>query len=168
MSADPITIFDRRAWRLHRDRAARTGCVDFLHAEVADRLVERLDSAKRHFDTVLDLGAHNGALSRAIGRQSGIGRGRVVTVDPSLVFLKAGSGMPVAADPELIPFREGQFDLVISALALHWVGDLPGTLIQLRRVMRLDADPIFGGVVPYRGVDSDGGRKSRLERAAEG
>ena len=134
MSADPITIFDRRAWRLHRDRAARTGCVDFLHAEVADRLVERLDSAKRQFDTALDLGAHNGALSRAIGRRSGIEQ--VVTVDPSFAFLKAGCGMPVAADPELIPFREGQFDLVISALALHWVGDLPGTLVQLRRVLR--------------------------------
>ena len=134
MSVDPITIFDRRAWRLHRDRAARTGCVDFLHAEVADRLVERLDSAKRQFDTALDLGAHNGALSRAIGRRSGIEQ--VVTVDPSLAFLKAGCGMSVAADPELIPFREGQFDLVISALALHWVGDLPGTLVQLRRVLR--------------------------------
>ena len=72
MSADPITLFDRRAWRLHRDRAARTGCVDFLHAEVADRLVDRLDNLGRQFATALDLGAHNGALSRAIARRSEI------------------------------------------------------------------------------------------------
>ena len=26
---EPITLFDRRAWRLHRERAARRGCVDF-------------------------------------------------------------------------------------------------------------------------------------------
>jgi SAM-dependent methyltransferase len=136
MSADPITLFDRRAWRLHRDRAARTGCVDFLHAEVADRLVERLDDVGRQFGTALDLGAHNGALSRAIARRSGIER--VVTADPSLAFLKAGYSLSVAADPELIPFREGRFDLVISALALHWVHDLPGTLVQLRRVLRRD------------------------------
>jgi NADH dehydrogenase [ubiquinone] 1 alpha subcomplex assembly factor 5 len=136
MSADPITLFDRRAWRLHRDRAARTGCVDFLHAEVADRLVERLDNVGRRFDTALDLGAHSGALSRAIARRSGIER--VVTVDPSLAFLRAGYRMSVAADPELIPFRDGCFDLVISALALHWVHDLPGTLVQLRRVLRRD------------------------------
>jgi len=32
-----FTLFDRRAWRLHRDRAARYGGVEFLHAEVADR-----------------------------------------------------------------------------------------------------------------------------------
>jgi len=136
MSADPMTLFDRRAWRLHRDRAARTDCVDFLHAEVADRLVERLDEVGRQFGTALDLGAHNGALSRAIARRSGIER--VVTMDPSLAFLKAGYSISIAADPELIPFREECFDLVISALALHWVHDLPGTLVQLRRVLRRD------------------------------
>ena len=40
-SADPFALFDRRAWRLHRDRAARSGCVDFLHSEVADRIIDR-------------------------------------------------------------------------------------------------------------------------------
>jgi NADH dehydrogenase [ubiquinone] 1 alpha subcomplex assembly factor 5 len=136
MSAEPMTLFDRRAWRLHRDRAARTGCVDFLHAEVAGRLVERLDNVGRQFGTALDLGAHNGALSRAMARRAGIES--VVTVDPSLAFLKTGYSMSVVADPELIPFCEGRFDLVISALVLHWVHDLPGTLVQLRRVLRRD------------------------------
>ncbi len=134
MSADPITLFDRHAWRLHRDRAARSGCIDFLHAEVADRLVERLDDVGREFRRALDLGTHNGVLSRAIERRSGIEW--VVMVDPSLAFLKCGCGTPVAADPDLVPFREQSFDLVVSALALHWVGDLPGALVQLRRVLQ--------------------------------
>ena len=136
MSADPITLFDRRAWRMHRDRAARTGCIDFLHAEVAERLIERLDDVRRDFRTVLDLGPHSGALSRALERRPRIER--VVAVDPSTTFLSGGCGRPVAADPELVPFREHCFDLVVSALALHWVGDLPGALIQLRRVLRPD------------------------------
>ena len=39
----PLMLFDRRARRRHRDRAAGHGCVEFLHREVADRLIERLD-----------------------------------------------------------------------------------------------------------------------------
>jgi SAM-dependent methyltransferase len=127
-------LFDRRAWRLHRDRAARSSRVDFLHSEVADRLVERLDDVGRQFRTALDLGTHNGALLRALGSRPEIET--VVAADPSFVFLDRGRGMRVAADPELIPFRERSFDLTVSALALHWVGDLPGTLVQLRRVLK--------------------------------
>ena len=127
-------LFDRRAWRLHRDRAARNGCVDFLHSEVADRILDRLDDVGRGFRTVLDLGAHSGALSRALERRPEIET--VVAADPSVVFLDRGHGMRVAADPELIPFRQRSFDLAVSALALHWVDDLPGTLVQLRQVLK--------------------------------
>ena len=133
-SADPSALFDRRAWRLHRDRAARSGCVDFLHSEVADRLVERIDDVGRQFRTVLDLGAHCGVLSRALSRRPEIET--VVATDPSPAFLVGADGMRVVADPELIPFGKGSFDLAVSALALHWVGDLPGTLIQLRGVLK--------------------------------
>ena len=135
-SADPTTLFDRRAWRLHRDRAARSGCVGFLHVEVADRLVERLDDVGRQFRIALDLGCHNGAVSRALICRPGIER--VVSADPSAGFVLRGRGIRIAADPELVPFREKSFDLVVSALALHWVGDLPGALIQLRRILKPD------------------------------
>jgi NADH dehydrogenase [ubiquinone] 1 alpha subcomplex assembly factor 5 len=128
-----MTLFDRGAWRLHRDRAARNGCVDFLHAEVADRLVERLDEFGRQFRTALDIGAHNGALSRALRLRPGMER--VVATDPSPAFLARGLGMRVAADFDFVPFREGSFELAVSVLALHWVGDLPGALAQFRRVL---------------------------------
>ena len=45
------------------------------------------------------------------------------------------SGERVAADPELAPFRDASFDLVVSNLVLHWAADLPGALVQLRRVL---------------------------------
>jgi NADH dehydrogenase [ubiquinone] 1 alpha subcomplex assembly factor 5 len=135
-TADPFSLFDRCAWRLHRDRAARKGCVDFLHSEVADRIIDRLDVIDHRFCTVLDLGTHNGALFRALERRPEIET--VVTADPSFVFLDRLHGLRVAADPELVPFAEGSFDLAVSALALHWVGDLPGTLLQLRRALKPD------------------------------
>jgi NADH dehydrogenase [ubiquinone] 1 alpha subcomplex assembly factor 5 len=134
--ADPITLFDGRALRLHRDRAARSGCVDFLHSEAAARLTDRLDDIGRPFRTVLDLGTYNGALSRAIERRPGTER--IIAADLSFVFLRIGRGISVLLDPALVSFREQSFDLVVSALALHWVGDLPGALVQLRRVLRPD------------------------------
>jgi NADH dehydrogenase [ubiquinone] 1 alpha subcomplex assembly factor 5 len=139
-------IFERSAWRRHRERAARSGCVDFLHAEIAERLVDRIDAIGRSFHRVLDLGAHGGALSRRLAARPGIGQ--IVAVDPARGFIARQSGTRVVADPELIPFYDKSFDLAISALALHWAADLPGTLIQLRRALKPDGlllAAMFGG-----------------------
>ncbi len=76
------------------------------------------------FRAVLDLGAHSGTLSRALAARPGVER--VVAADPALGFLRRSAALPVAADPELLPFRAASFDLAVSALALHWVADLPG------------------------------------------
>lgn len=134
-------LFDRRAWRLHRDRAARIvgaqpGAADFLHAEVVDRLIDRLGLVGREFPIALDLGARGGALARLLALRPGALR--VVTADPSAAFLATAPGPRVAADPELLPFREASFDLIASVLALHWTADLPGALVQLRRALRPD------------------------------
>jgi SAM-dependent methyltransferase len=82
----------------------------------------------------LDLGAHHGALSRALGGRPGLEW--VVAADPSFGFLAKLSGVRVAADPDLVPFRDGSFDLVASMLELHWAGDLPGALVQIRRILK--------------------------------
>ncbi|HEY1432834.1 MAG TPA: methyltransferase domain-containing protein [Stellaceae bacterium] len=173
----PFMLFDRRALRLHRDRAARSGGVEFLHAEVADRLTERLEEIHREFRVTLDLGAHFGALSRALAQRPGVER--VVTADPSAGFLeRLGGGIRVAADPDLIPFRDRSFDLAVSALALHWAGDLPGSLVQIRRVLRaggLFLAAMFGGstLVELRTalieaeVIEEGGVSPRVSPAAE-
>ncbi|HEV8679560.1 MAG TPA: methyltransferase domain-containing protein, partial [Stellaceae bacterium] len=54
----------------------------------------------------------------------------------------------VAADPELLPFRDASFDLIVSNLVLHWAADLPGALVQLRRALKPDGlllAALFGG-----------------------
>jgi NADH dehydrogenase [ubiquinone] 1 alpha subcomplex assembly factor 5 len=145
-----ILPFDRQAWRRHRDRAAHAGPVDFLHHEVIDRLLDRLADVRRRFPAALDLGARDGRLTAALLRRPGTER--VVAAEPSLAFLARLPGpapvLRVAADPELSPFRPASFDLAVSALALHWVGDLPGALVQLRRALRPDGlflAALFGG-----------------------
>ncbi|TMJ49969.1 MAG: methyltransferase domain-containing protein [Alphaproteobacteria bacterium] len=108
------------------------------------------EPARRHvggrFRTAIDVGAQSGALSRALARHPGIEW--VVAADPSFEFLARGAGDRVAADPELVPFREASFELAISCLALHWVGDLPGALVQFRRILKpggLFLAAMFGG-----------------------
>ena len=44
----------------------------------------------------------------------------------------------VAADEEALPFADASLDLVVSALALQSVNDLPGTLVQIRRALKPD------------------------------
>src|SRR5665811_183753 len=41
--------------------------------------------------------------------------------------------LPAVLDEEFLPFASGSFDLVVASLSLHWINDLPGALIQLRR-----------------------------------
>ena len=141
-----IEVFDRRAVRRHRERAAKTlAAHDFLLREVADRLAERLDDVTRRFPLALDLGCHDGALGRALGgcgRRGG--RGGIETLvqsdlSPAMAEKAADCGRPaLAADEEALPFAEATFDAVFSLLSLHWVNDLPGALIQVRRALKPD------------------------------
>ena len=72
LGSSPTALFDRRAWRAHRNRAA-AGAVDFLHDEIGDRLLDRLDLVNRDFPDVLDLGARERRPRRA-GSQRGRAR----------------------------------------------------------------------------------------------
>ena len=44
----------------------------------------------------------------------------------------------IVADEEALPFRDASLDLVVSALALQFVNDLPGALVQIRRALKPD------------------------------
>ncbi|HET7680243.1 MAG TPA: methyltransferase domain-containing protein [Xanthobacteraceae bacterium] len=136
-------IFDRRLLRARRRRAAALGPADFLLARVADDLAERLSGVLRRFDLAADLGTPGEHLRQALAASGKVGK--VIAVDALADFSlsrlggRVGEAAPlVAADEEALPFREGSLDLVVSALALHFVNDLPGTLIQIRRALKPD------------------------------
>lgn len=141
-----IQVFDRRAVRLHRDRAAQTLLVvaDLLQ-DCALRLLDRLDDTTRQFSRALDVGGRGvvAPLLRARGIET-------IACDPS-PRMAALSGAPcLAADAEMLPFALGSFDLVVASLSLHWVNDLPGALIQLRHALRPDG--LFLASIPVVGT----------------
>ncbi len=127
-------VFDRRAVRLHRDRAAATvsRVADILQ-EAAGRLVDRLDDTTHRFACALDVGGRGivAPLLRARGIDT-------VAADLSPRMAALNGGISVAADEEFLPFAPGSFDLIVASVSLHWVNDLPGALIQLRRALRPD------------------------------
>lgn len=130
-----MLVFDRRAVRLHRDRAAPLFAHhDFLMREAAERLCERLADCRRTFPVALDIGSHGGMLADMLGAQVG----RLVQCDLSAAMLRRADGPRVAADEEMLPFAPGSFDLVLSGMSLHWVNDLPGALLQIRQTLKPD------------------------------
>ena len=126
-------IFDRPLLRARRARAAALGPATFLIERAADDLAGRLSAVLRKFDLAVDLGTPSGAVRRALADRVGA----IVAVDPIAAHL-AGEPLAVVADEEMLPFRDGSLDLVVSALALQFVNDLPGTLIQIRRALKPD------------------------------
>jgi SAM-dependent methyltransferase len=130
-------IFDRSLVRARRRRAAARGPATFLLDRVAAELAERLAAVLRRFERALDLGTPGEAVHLAL---AGIGSVGTIVVTDTVPPIGAGHVPPlfVVADEEALPFREAAFDLVISALALQFVNDLPGTLVQIRRVLKPD------------------------------
>jgi NADH dehydrogenase [ubiquinone] 1 alpha subcomplex assembly factor 5 len=121
-----IAIFDRQALRRHRARAAcRDANSAFLFREGAERLLDRLADIKRGFVRALDLESRDPLIAEQL-LAAGI---------ETVVAGRAGS---LAVDLEALPFAPASFDLVVSSLAFHWINDLPGTLLQLRYMLKPD------------------------------
>ena len=134
---DPLLVFDRTVLRQRRDRAARDwDSQAFLKREIAERLVERLDDVRRSFSRALDLGCHGDEVAAALRNRTAIGQ--LVRSDLGFAFARHAGGPAVVADEEALPFEPQSFDLVLSAMSLHWVNDLPGTLIQIGRILKPD------------------------------
>jgi SAM-dependent methyltransferase len=132
--ADNPMIFDRALLRRRRRRAAALGPATFLLDRVAGDLAERLATVLRRFEVAVDLGTPGDAVRNALVRLESVGR--IVAAD---VMPDAARGeIVVAADAEALPFGDATLDLVVSALALQFVNDLPGVLVQIRRALRPD------------------------------
>jgi SAM-dependent methyltransferase len=153
--------FDRRLLRLRRDRAAATvGRVMPVLDAVAERLLDRLDDTTRRFARALEIGGRGAIAPRLLDR----GIGLVVSADLSAGMAARAGGLAVAADEEALPFAPASFDLVVACGSLHWVNDLPGALVQIRRI--LAPDGLFLAALPC--LPSLGPLRAALAAAEDG
>jgi SAM-dependent methyltransferase len=129
-------LFDRKLLLSRRERARRSGGIpDFLLRRVAVEIHERIPGFQRHFARILFHGAFGGALRDSLAPELFPNAFSVAMEDH-----QAASECPltVIADEEALPFRDGAFDLIVSALSIQLLNDLPGALIQIRRALKPD------------------------------
>ncbi len=116
MSDSPAYIFDTNSMLRNRRRSAQMGAeFDFLRAEIADRMQDRLLEINRTFSTPLDIGGDYGRLNG---------------------WPKTSPTAEISDAPLDLP--EATYDLVVSNLHMHWVNDLPGLLVQANRALKPD------------------------------
>jgi len=173
--------FNRRLMRRRRDRAAAGfSGFGFLVAEVAARLVDRLDDISRSFADVAILGSHTGQVGALLAARPGVAR--LVQSDLSSVMAaeaRANNAIAtIVADEEFLPWAEQSLDLLISNLVLHGVNDLPGALVQIRRALKPDGvflASMFGGetlrelreVMLAAEIETAGGASPRVSPMAD-
>jgi SAM-dependent methyltransferase len=115
--------------RQRHARALAAGAADFLLAQATEEILDRLGAVRRRFTAIADLGTALPLLTERIAQT--YPSARVTRLAPL-------DRVDVMGDVELLPFGRDAFDLAVSALALQDVNDLPGTLAQIRRILKPD------------------------------
>jgi SAM-dependent methyltransferase len=115
-------LFDRALLRARQGRALGLGPATFLLDRVAEDVAERLHAVLREFKNAADVGTPGGQVRDVLTR-------RVNQL--ARIELPDRESEPLSLAPESL-------DLVVSALALQFVNDLPGVLAQIRRALRPD------------------------------
>ena len=141
MTVSPPIIFDRAGYRARRERAAKAGETSFLVNMALSAIAERIAVVNRRFENALNLGSHFFASSGLVDLAD-----NWTNAGPASALGK--SAAQVIADEETLPFADQSFDLIVSALSLHAVNDLPGALSQICRALKPDGlfmAAMFGG-----------------------
>ncbi len=133
-------LFNRKLLIKNRNHASMAWDeLNFLKIAASERLADRLEDLQRTFPLGLDLGAHAGEISCATLHNKKIEKcfrsDLAEKFHPHLV-----------CDEEFLPFAPQSFDIILSGLSLHWVNDLPGTLIQCHRILKPEG--LFLAVLP--------------------
>src|SRR6202045_3182887 len=126
MVYEPTTapvLFDRYLLCSRLDRAQRLGPATFLLDRVAEDMAERLNAVLRDFKSAADVGTPGDQLRQGL---AGRRLAHIARVD-----LPDRESEPLSLQTESL-------DLVVSALALQFVNDLPGVLAQIRRALKPD------------------------------
>jgi SAM-dependent methyltransferase len=133
----PTRVFDRALLdeRRRRALARQAPGADFLLRAVADDLIDRLATIKRRFPIAVELGSPTPYLADRLAASGQVDE--VIRMD-RLPEALARDHAAMVGDEEALPFAPASLDLIVSALALQWVNDLPGAFTQIRRALRPD------------------------------
>ncbi|MDP4593678.1 MAG: class I SAM-dependent methyltransferase [Beijerinckiaceae bacterium] len=128
-------IFDTALGKARLLRARASGPATFLLDRVIDDLMERLAATMRPFPRVADMATPVNSLVRALAAAT---PERALTYFAPVPEEPGTTWQTIVGNLEHIDLPPGSFDLALSALALQAVNDLPGALLQIRRLLAPD------------------------------
>ncbi|KAI3648003.1 hypothetical protein MP228_008224 [Amoeboaphelidium protococcarum] len=154
-------VFDSALVKRHKILAATTpGLVDrarkadkYLRQEVSERLLDRLYDFKadyRQFTRVLDFGSGSGFFKSLVDQEDiyheDFGVKELIQYDLDAAILERDSdnssgnksitNVTGEMDGVRLPFKDNEFNLIVSSMSMHWINDIPGTLSELYRVLK--------------------------------
>jgi SAM-dependent methyltransferase len=127
-------LFDRSVRHLRSRRAHIHGPGNIAMQRLAEDMADRLAAVMRDFETAVDLGSPHEAIEQVLHAYSRVQN--VIYAGPARKV--APETRAVTANEEMLPFGQASIDLIVSALALQDVNDLPGLLAQVRQALRPD------------------------------
>ncbi|MDS4028092.1 MAG: malonyl-ACP O-methyltransferase BioC [Candidatus Contendobacter sp.] len=138
----PFELDRVRLRRAFEQAAASHDRAAFLHREVGQRLLERLNLIRLQPETILDVGCGVGQITAALLKK--YRKARVIALEraPAMVararqrapWLRTLHG--AVAEPEALPLPAASCGLVFSNLALPWALDLDRVFAEFRRVLK--------------------------------
>jgi len=120
-----MEIFNRIVLRQHLQRAENSGTDNFIWRHCGQALQDRLLDIKRGFDKVVEISAAPYVLTPDFLQRKPIAK--TLHVKPLQ-----------QVDEEFWPYAHHSLNAVIALGNLHWVNDLPGTLLQFKHSLRPD------------------------------
>lgn len=167
---------DKKQMRRAFSRAATSyDATAVLQREVCSRMLERLEYIKLQPKRVLDVGSGTGWGTRQL--MAKYPSAQMVSLDIAMGMLQAARGATgwwqklfssqkasmLCADVEALPIASNSLDMVWSNLAVQWCNDLPATLGDLHRVLKVEGLLMFSTFGPdtlkelrqaFHGVDA--------------
>ncbi|PIE82857.1 MAG: malonyl-[acyl-carrier protein] O-methyltransferase BioC [Candidatus Contendobacter odensis] len=132
----------------HHDEAA------FLHHEIGDRLLERLDVIRFIPEVIVDVGCATGITTAALMKR--YRKAQVIATEhASAMIAMARRRVPwwrtlhgVVAEAGALPLAEASCDLIFSNLTLPWYPDLDSVFAEFRRVLKPGGVLLFSTLGP--------------------
>jgi len=140
-------FLDKKLVRQSFDTAAdHYDDVAILQREVGLRIIDRLELVKLTPQTILDVGAGTGYMSRSLSKF--YKKASIVSLDIAPRMLQIarsknswvnkikGTHSYICGDAEYLPIGDSSIDLIFSNLTIQWCGELDNVFTEFRRVLK--------------------------------
>lgn len=157
---DEFAVDKKQVQRAFSKAAARYDADAVLQHEVCTRMLERMEYIKLQPERILDAGSGTGRGARRLAQRYPVAQ--MIELDIAIGMLKVARGRSgwwqklfggmkqaqVCGDIESLPLAANSLGMVWSNLALQWCNDLPATIKEMYRVIRVDGLVMFSTFGP--------------------